>query len=276
MRKTILLLTISLIALTEIFAQGNVQKDLEYLYRDKPTYEVKNLTYFREYDIADSAIKAEIPRGNKVKVIGSFFKERWEVLYQGERGWVKESDLRFFEPGMKKEIEISALDSSYQNQPFYYVKSDTYLKEHMSHKSATLTNVPRGVRVRVINSFFKDWWEVIYDNRRGNVQKNLLSYKEISQIQTQPQVQIHPPIQAYSEPESKPVYNSIPSINTIKYSKRVSKSTSLRAGPDSKSKVILRFKAGNKVSVIDDSGKWWSKVIYQEKVGWVKKSVLRD
>jgi uncharacterized protein YgiM (DUF1202 family) len=264
MRKTILLLVISFIALTEIYAQGKEHYDLEYLYRGKPIYEVHTPTYLRQYDISDSAIKAEILKGSKVRVIDSFFKERWEVLYQGERGWVDESDLSFHEPGMKNDNEISALDSSYRNQPFYFVISETHLKEHMSHKSATLANVPKGVKVRIINSFFKDWWEVIYDNRRGNLRKTLLSYQEISQSKSQ----------TFSDSDSKPKSNS--SIDTIKYSKRVHKSTSLRKNPNSKSKVILRFKVGNKVSVIDDSGQWWSKVIYQEKVGWVKKSLLRD
>ncbi|MFK8008522.1 MAG: SH3 domain-containing protein [Saprospiraceae bacterium] len=276
MRKTILLLAVFLIAFTEIFAQGNKQQDLEYLYRDKPIYEVNIPTYFREYDISDSAIKAEIPRGSKVKVINSFFKKKWEVLYQGERGWVTGSDLKFYEPGMKNESETNALDSLHRNQPIYFVKNKTYLKEHMSHQSATLANVPRGVKVRVINSFFNDWWEVLYDNRRGNLPKNLLSYEEISPIQVQ--VQSQPQSPTFSDPQPQPKSQSISntSFNTIKYSKRVSKSTSLRESSDSKSKVILRFKAGNKVSVIDDSGKWWAKVIYKERVGWVKKSVLTD
>ena len=262
MRKAILLLIISLIALTEIYAQGKKHYDLEHLYRERPIYEVQIPRYLRQYDISDSTIKAEIPKGSKVRVIDSFFRERWEVLYQGERGWLNEGDLSFHKPGMKNENEISALDSSYRNQPFYFVTNETHLKEHMSHKSATFANVPKGVKVRVINSFFKDWWEVIYDNRRGNLRKTLLSYQEIRQTQSK----------TYSD--VKPKSNS--SINSIKYSKRLHQPTSLRENPNSKSKVILRFKGGNKVLVIDDSRKWWSKVIYQEKVGWVKKSLLRD
>ena len=194
MSRTILILAIFLIGLTESDAQGNKRNDLEYLYRSKPIYEVKNSTYLREYDIFDSAIMAEIPKGSKVKVIDSFFKEKWEILYQGERGWVEESDLRFHEPGIKNESEISILDSLYRNQPIYFVKSETYLKEHMSDQSATLTNVPKGVKVRVINSLFKDWWEVLYDNRRGNLQKNLLSYKEISQTPIQVKTQSRPQV----------------------------------------------------------------------------------
>lgn len=280
MKKILLLLAVSLIALTEIFSQGNDAQDLDHLFRDKPVYEVNIPTYFREHDISDSAIKAEIPRGSKVKVINSFFKKKWEILYQGERGWVTGSDLKFHEPGITKEDEMEEFDSLYRNQPTYYVKSSTYLKEHMSHQSATLVNVPRGVKVRVINSFFNDWWEVLYDNRRGNLQKSLLSYEEVSQIQQQ--VQSSTSSHTYTETPSKfeaPVqvrHDIVVSTNTIKYSKRVYKATSLRENSDSKSKVILRFKAGNKVSVIDDSGKWWAKVMYKERVGWVKKSYLKD
>ncbi len=274
MRKSILFLAILFIGLIELSAQGNEHIDLEHIYRDKPIYEVHTSTYFREYDILESAIKAEIPKGSKVKVIDSFFKEKWEILYQGERGWVDESDLSFYESGMKNENEISDLDSLYRNQPFYFVTSETVLKEHMSPKSATLTNVPKGVKVRVINSLFKDWWEVLYDNRRGNLPKRLLSYKEISQPQIQQNVKVQGQVPTQTFSDSKPHYNS--SIKTIKYSKRVYKATSLRENANSKAKVILRFKAGNKVEVIDDSGQWWAKVMYQERVGWVKKSVLRD
>ncbi|MFK7774445.1 MAG: hypothetical protein AB8F94_20045 [Saprospiraceae bacterium] len=276
MKKITLLLAIIFIGLAEINAQGNEQNDLEHLYRNKPIYKVIRSTYFREYDISDSAIKAEIPKGSNVKVINSFFRGKWEILYQGETGWVNESDLRFHEAGGKN--EFGASDSLYKNQPTYFVRNETFLKEHMSFESATLDIVPKGVKVVVINSLFNDWWEVLYDNRRGNLPKNMLSYNEISQIQEPSQTYNQPPIithnPTYSEPKPEPSSNT--SIDRIKYSKRVTKKTSLRKSSSSKSRVILRLEVGQKVSVIDDSEQWWAKVMYQEKIGWVKKSLLKD
>lgn len=335
-KKTIFLLTIFLIVLTEIFAQGNQHKDLEYIFRDKPIYKVEIQTYLRQNDFSESAIKAQIPKGSKVIVINSYFREKWEVLYKGERGWVNRSYLSFYQPGLKNISETNILDSLYKNQPIYFVKSESFLKEHMSHQSATLVSVPKGVKVKVINSLFQDWWEVLYDNRRGNLQKSILSYQEISMPEEQEkkpeqtlvqmeelekpivevleseqtEVQVAEPEQIRekgAEPErvkeqeekligtqekgEDSVQNqrntqnknqtildvkTAPSIDTIKYSKKVIKATSLRKDSNSKSKVILRFKAGNEVSVIDESDRWWAKVIYKEKVGWVKKSLLKD
>jgi len=51
--------------------------------------------------------------------------------------------------------------------------------------------------------------------------------------------------------------------------------TSLRQLPDSKAKVILRFKEGDEVVVIDNTGKWWSKVSFKGNIGWVKKGLLK-
>lgn len=51
--------------------------------------------------------------------------------------------------------------------------------------------------------------------------------------------------------------------------------TSLREGPDSKAKVLARFDAGDRVEVLDDSGKYWWKVVYNGKTGWAKAALLR-
>lgn len=56
----------------------------------------------------------------------------------------------------------------------------------------------------------------------------------------------------------------------------VSAATSLRKLPNSESQVLKRLAAGDEVSVIDCSNKYWCKVIYDDKVGWVKKHLLQE
>ncbi|MFT4667782.1 MAG: hypothetical protein ACI9XB_004756 [Gammaproteobacteria bacterium] len=55
----------------------------------------------------------------------------------------------------------------------------------------------------------------------------------------------------------------------------VTKATSLRVSGDSKSKILKRLQIGTGVSVLDSSGKYWWKVTYNNKVGWVKKQLLK-
>lgn len=56
----------------------------------------------------------------------------------------------------------------------------------------------------------------------------------------------------------------------------ISAATSLRKLPNSESQVLKRLTPGDEVSVIDCSNKYWCKVIYDDKVGWVKKHLLRE
>ena len=275
MRNLILISVILFITLTNSYTQINDHDALEHLYRNKPTYEVKFSTHLKEFDFPDSKVLIGVPKGSKVIVINSYFKERWEVLYQGERGWIEENKISFYKPGLRNKREISILDSLYRNQPFYYVKNKTTLKEHMSHKSATLVNVPKGVKVKVINSLFQDWWEVLYDNRRGNLQEILLSDQEIDLTQLKDIIRRKPLDQSKTVIESKTKPRIDLKNQEIKCSKKIVRKTSLRENPNSKSQVILRLQVDSKVYVLDDSRSWWAKVKYQEKVGWVKKSYLK-
>lgn len=50
--------------------------------------------------------------------------------------------------------------------------------------------------------------------------------------------------------------------------------TSLRTSPSSKSKVILRFRKGNLVTLISNYDEWWCKVEYNGRIGYVKRRLL--
>ncbi|MFK7946473.1 MAG: SH3 domain-containing protein [Saprospiraceae bacterium] len=57
---------------------------------------------------------------------------------------------------------------------------------------------------------------------------------------------------------------------------RVVKETSLRDEASSKSRVISRLEVETLIEVIDDEGEWWWKVRYNNKIGWVKKKLLKN
>ena len=56
---------------------------------------------------------------------------------------------------------------------------------------------------------------------------------------------------------------------------RLTQKTSLRAYPDSQSRVILRFDPEDKVLLVEEFNEWWTKVEFKGKVGYVKKKLLK-
>lgn len=56
---------------------------------------------------------------------------------------------------------------------------------------------------------------------------------------------------------------------------RLTQKTSLRAYPDSQSRVILRFDPEDKVLLIEEFNEWWTRVEFNGKVGYVKKKLLK-
>lgn len=55
----------------------------------------------------------------------------------------------------------------------------------------------------------------------------------------------------------------------------VTEKTSLRESPDSQAEVLLRLSVDAKMEVLDSSGKYWWKVQYNGRTGWVKSALLR-
>lgn len=55
----------------------------------------------------------------------------------------------------------------------------------------------------------------------------------------------------------------------------VTEKTSLRESPDSQAEVLLRLAVDAKLEVLDSTGKYWWKVVYNGRSGWVKSALLR-
>ncbi len=147
---------------------------------------------------------------------------------------------------------------NYESKPSYYTSTDLNLRTYMSASSAIVTQIPKGAEVKVIDSFFEKWWQVYYKGQTGYVAKAyLLSEPSSAPMETD----------TYSED-----FNSDGSDNHFV----LTQETSLRTRPDSKAKVILRFEIGDEVKVLDDSGQWWWKVIFDGKTGWLKRHLLEE
>ena len=63
---------------------------------------------------------------------------------------------------------------------------------------------------------------------------------------------------------------------SIGVTKRLTDKTSLRVSAASDSKVMLRFRSGDKVNVLEKTNKWWWLVEFNGQIGYVKARLLKD
>lgn len=154
--------------------------------------------------------------------------------------------------------EVSwAFDRIEEMQRTYYTSSALNLRSGRSSNSRVLTVIPEGAKVDASYDFFNKWWKVSYDGYVGYASSNYLTKTNGS-------------IDRYSSLSNYSSYS-----NTSYGTYHLTQKTSLRTGPGSEYAVILRFDTGDRVSVIDNSGKWWWKVLYNGNTGWVKCRLLR-
>jgi len=148
----------------------------------------------------------------------------------------------------------------YDSNPSYYTDSELGLRENMSLSSAILTIIPKGKEVKVINSFYGDWWKVYYNGKTGHVKSRFLSYGKENYYTTSNSSSIF----GYSISniyDSEPSYYAISSLN-------------LRENMSSNSAIITRIPKGREVKVIESFfGKWW-KVYYNGRTGHVASRYL--
>ncbi len=81
------------------------------------------------------------------------------------------------------------------------------------------------------------------------------------------------PVPAEAAPNSGT--SSPPGAGDITTRYVLTKATSLRSQPDSKASVLLRFAPGDKVEVLESTGKYWWKVRFRNRTGWAKSALLK-
>ena len=146
--------------------------------------------------------------------------------------------------------------SSNSNNNNYYTTIKLFLKASNSNESRVAIIIPKGSKVKMLNTYFgPDWWQVSYKKVIGYAPKKYFSKNAI-------------------KPSEKSSENYFPNSLTSQHIFKVVKRTSLREEPNSKSRIILRFKVGDSVTVINTSGEWWWKVKYRSSEGWIKRRLL--
>ena len=241
------------------------------LYDSYPKYETKGRANLREQMSTSSAIVETLPQGASVKVVNSFFGEWWEVYYDGHRGYMHSSLLTFVSSGeTRTTLSGYNFDNSslYDRYPTYETKSRANLREQMSTSSAIIETLPQGASVKVVNSFFGEWWEVYYDGRKGYMHSSLLNFissgKERESLN--PNIMLS---SSYERPSE--------TTNTLKVDPnkiyKTNKIVSLRATPNPRSIELRLVGMYEKVRVIEFRGDW-AKIEYNDKSGWVEKSAI--
>ena len=242
-------------------------------YDSEPSFFTITKVDLKEHASAPSAIIVRIPKDTEVKAINSSLGEWKKVYFNGKTGYVLNKYLS------DNKNNTAATDSApgkpnywaspeyYENKPSYFAKSTVYLREFMTSNSAIVTKLPKGAEVKLVNSNIGGWMEVYYEGKLGYVLNVSLSKNKSKPTEKKPT----PPPPVISKPKKTPPIVSKPKKKGY-YT--VTQKTSFRKYPTSKAKVLLRFRPGDEVKVIDPSDHLWWKVIYKGQRGWVKKKLL--
>jgi len=244
-------------------------------YDSYPTYETKSKANLREQMSTSSAIIETLPQGASVKVISSFFGEWWEVYYNGHKGYVHSSLLTFASSGETRTTTRTTLSgytidnsSFYDSYPKYETKSKANLREQMSTSSAIIETLPQGASVKVISSFFGEWWEVYANGHKGYIHSSLLNF-----VSTGDHRESLNPDRLLTSSYTKPSGSHIaPKVEPNKIYK-TNKIISLRATPNPRSIEFKLIGMYEKVRVIEFRDNW-VKIEYSNESGWVEKSAI--
>jgi uncharacterized protein YgiM (DUF1202 family) len=141
-----------------------------------PVYICNVVVSLKEEKNEKTAILIQIPQGAKVHVLNSFFGEWWEIAYNGIKGYATKDQLSF-DP--QNNLNLVNNMSTYElkdieNKPTYISTKQIELKDERSDDSATLIQIPVGAQVKVLESFFGEWWEVSYEGKKGHVRSSYL------------------------------------------------------------------------------------------------------
>ena len=230
------------------------------LYKDKPTYTTKSRANVREHMNTSSAIKMTVPSNSDVKVVNSFFGDWWEIYYDGKTGYMHSSLLKRSSSTTSTSSSSSYNNYSYslyKDKPTYTTKSRANVREHMNTSSAIKMTVPSNSDVKVVNSFFGDWWEIFYDGKTGYMHSSLLK-RSSSSTSTSSSYNKY----SYSLYKDKPTYTTKSRAN-------------VREHMNTSSAIKMTVPSNSDVKVVNSFfGDWWE-IYYDGKTGYMHSSLLK-
>ncbi|MBK8490691.1 MAG: SH3 domain-containing protein [Saprospirales bacterium] len=131
--------------------------------------------------------------------------------------------------------------------------------------------IPQGTKVKILSEEGK-YYRINHKDLIGYVESK--SVRKVIPGSEDPSPTVSKPAPPAHE-KPKTVKPSLPSSSGTGYY-RVMDRTSLREGPDSDATVLLRLPEGDRVEVLESSGKYWWKVKYKTTTGWAKAALLRE
>lgn len=225
-------------------------------------YYTSGPVYLREWKTESSKIIALLPYEAELTIIEYSSNDYCKVKHNNTIGYIKRNSIISIEEenddtnGSSNGYEIINSSYLYKTKPSYITTTDVNLRQWRSTSSAIKTVIPRNAEVKVINSFYGDWWEIYYQGQQGYLNSRYLKLKNKKE-----------------DNNDHYFYSVNPNYSGNHYI--LTDETSLREGASSKTRVLLRFKPGDNVDVIDSSDNWWWKVKFKDKIGWVKKALLK-
>lgn len=158
--------------------------------------------------------------------------------------------------------------SFYDSYPTYKTKSKANLREQMSTSSAIIETLPQGTSVKVVSSFFGEWWKVYANGHKGYIHSSLLTF-----ISSGKERESLNPNRLLSSSYARPIETT----NTLKVDPnkiyRTNKIVSLRVTPNPRSIELRLVGMYEKVRVIEFRDDW-VKIEYSNESGWVEKSAI--
>ena len=229
------------------------------LYESHPSYRCNTNAAMRERKSESSAIITYISKGSELKVIHSVDPIWWEVYYRNKIGYVKKGHLDFLSTAGAPLLRPSEYSDNisphiFRNKPGIVTRNVLEVRTALSKHSSLLILIPTGVEVKILSYINEYWTEIYYEGKRGYVLTDDLKYRRPT-----------------SHSKSKKAAIS-PKYDTASYV--LVKRTSLRLEADSQSMVLMRLSVGEKVTVVEQSHKWWWKVDYYGQSGWIKAACL--
>lgn len=253
------------------------QYEPEEKYKDRPTYYTTKEIPLYDEGFDESAIITDIPRGEAVKITGSYGTDMWEVFYLGERktGWVKKAYLTRKEPIEKRQEEgnnNNILSKQVEGGTIYYTKQQILLYDSPDARSI-ITDVPHGAIVKATGAYnYKNngvlWLEVFHSENKktGWVEK---SYLTSAKLETK---------QENNNTSSQNSSDDSADVGFDPFLAKVISSANFRAAPSTNSNIIRQLPVGTQLYVFsnqDVNGFYKVIDIKTGKIGWISKGLVK-